>query len=414
MAAKDLYEHRQSYFLQLSPNFRGGLIGCFIIGIIAIAVGAVLAEPTRVWGALLFNVFFFFSIALGGVAFGAMQDVIGALWGRPVRRLHEAFSAFLPLSGVFFLVFLAAIWLDIGGAGSVYVWIADPSIVDHFYGKETWLQKNFMLIRNVFALLVILGLAHWHVKGGLERDAAFVSGDQKRAVDLGNANRDKLRYWSAPVLVVFALCYSLMAFDLLMSLSPMWFSTLFPGWLFAIMMQTLMASILITMFLLQETRVGEIYQRQQFHDVGKLMHGFTIFFAYLTYSHVLTFWYGNLPEETEYLIHRLHAPWIYLVMAAPIFSFVIPLFVLIFKPAKWTKVIALPIALLILAAQWVAYLILVMPETVKGPWLFPWVELGAFLLVLGAFLWSFVRFGQKHPMVPIADPLLQKSLSAHH
>ena len=175
-----------------------------------------------------------------------------------------------------------------------------------------------------------------------------------------------------------------------------------------------MASLLITLFVMKKTSIGEYIQRLQFHDTGKLMHGFTIFFAYLTYAHVLTYWYGNVPEETEYFIHRLHGPWLWIVLIAPIFSFVVPLFTLIFKAAKWTPSITIPLSTVILIAQWFVYMLVVMPETGIDHLGLPWVEVGGFLLFLGLFLFAFTRFAGKHPMLPVADPLLAEAYAEHH
>jgi hypothetical protein len=179
------------------------------------------------------------------------------------------------------------------------------------------------------------------------------------------------------------------------------------------MMQTLMASLLVCMWIFKGSAIGSVIQRQQFHDVGKLMHGFTIFFAYLTYAHILTFWYGNMPEETEYLIHRMHAPWIYIVIGAPIFSFLIPLYSMIPKAAKWTKMIGGTVAIGILIAQWFTYMLLVQPEVSKSMTL-PWIEVGMFLGVFGLFLVSIFVFAKKNPMVAVGDPLLTDFFAESH
>ena len=415
MNISDLYEKRQDYFLKPSATARNIVFAAIGLGAIILGLGAFQTELTRFWGALLFNVFFFFSIALGGVALGGMQDIIGATWGRPIRRIHEGFGAFLPVSGVLMILFLIAIRFDLLGGGAVYTWVKDPGIVEHFWGKNVWLQPDFMVIQDVLAIIVILVLARWQVAAGLKRDQAFIDGDRQQADAMGEDVRVAQRYWSAPILFVYAVCYSLLGFDLLMSLSPLWFSTLWGGWLFAIMMQTLMATSLIVMFWLRSTPLGSVYQRQQFHDVGKLMHGFTVFFAYLTYAHILTYWYGNVPEETEYFIHRLHGPWFYIVTIAPFFNFVIPLFALIFKAAKWTAQVTIPLSLSILVAQWFTYMLVVQPETVRSGGMFiPWVELGGLLLVWGLFMFSFIKFGQKNPMLGFGDPLLTESLAGDH
>jgi hypothetical protein len=412
MSIHSLYDQRQSFFLAPSSTARGGIIFCILIGLVTFFVALYGGHGTRAWGSYLFNLFFFFSIALGGIAFSGMQDVIGALWGRPVMRLHESFSSFLPVGAIAFVVFFICILAKVGAADQVYRWIREPEMLDHFWGKKDWLKPGFMVARDVFALAVILMLSFWQLKTKMAPDLALMKGDKQKAMEMGLESKAKLRYWSAPILVCYAFAFSLLAFDLTMSLAPTWFSTLWGGWSFAIMMQTLMASLLIFMYALRRTAIGQLIRRQQFHDVGKLMHGFTIFFAYLTYAHVLTYWYGNMPEETEYYIHRLHGPWLGILIVAPLFSFVLPLFGLIPKASKWTAGFTLPLCASILFAQWLTNLVVVIPEVADGAtWRLPWVEVGMFLGFLGAFLAAIFAFGKRYPMVAIADPLLQESLA---
>ena len=217
MGAGDLYENRQNYFLKPSATLKTTVLAAIAIGAVILGVGAFQTEMTRFWGAILFNLFFFFSIALGGVALGGMQDIIGAVWGRPIRRIHEGFGAFLPVAGGLMIIFLIAIRIDLLGAGSVYTWIADPELVKHFWGKNVWLQPDFMIARDVFAIAVILILARWQVNAGLKRDKAFLDGDRSTSASMGESIRASNRYWSAPVLFAYACCYTLLGFDLLMS-----------------------------------------------------------------------------------------------------------------------------------------------------------------------------------------------------
>jgi len=415
MNIHDLYDQRKNFFLTLSSTIRGGLVFCLIVGAISFAYAMISDQQTRAWGSFLFNLFFFFSLALGGVVFAAMQDALGAVWGRPIKRIHESFASFLPVAACLFLGFFVCIALNLGGADRVFSWIHDPSIVDHFWGKNMWLVENFMLARDIVALAIIVALARWQLKTVLERDMIFLAGERDKSLEVGLAAKNKLRYWSSPILVVYALTFTVLAFDITMSLSPLWFSTLWGGWSFSIMMQTLFATTLLFMFALKGTPLGQVIKRQQFHDLGKLMHGFTIFFAYLTYAHVLTYWYGNVPEETEYFLHRLHGPWLYIVLIAPIFNFVVPLFALLPKISKWTAPLTVPICLMILVAQWFTYLLVVMPEVVDATkWSFPIIEFGVFLGFLGMFLLTVFAFGKKYPMLGLADPLLPKAITAEH
>jgi hypothetical protein len=408
----DLFEQRRNFFLSPGTTARGGLIFCILAGVASFGVALYLGQGPRAWASLLLNLYFFYCIGLGGIAFAGMQDVIGASWGRPIMRIHESFASFLPVATGLFVLMFVAIKMHLAGAHEVFKWIADPGIVEPFWGKRDWLKADFMLIRDTAALVAIALLSCWQLKQKLRRDMAFVNGDAAKAADLGRDAQSKLRYWSAPILVAYAILFSLLAFDLLMSLAPLWMSTLWGGWAFSVMMQMVMAALLVAMFALRATPIGQFIRRQQFHDVGKLLHGFTIFFAYITFAHILTYWYGNMPEETEYYIERLHGPWLVLVIVAPILCFVLPLFALIPKTSKWTAGFTLPICALILFAQWLVDIVVVMPEVVEADtWRIPWIEIGGFLGTLGIFLSCIFWFGKRYPMVGVGDPLLADALA---
>ncbi|MFW7379568.1 MAG: hypothetical protein ACOH5I_12215 [Oligoflexus sp.] len=415
MNVNDLYEQRNSYYLQAPPALRGLVLGALIIGLLTLIYGFVAGHGTRVWGSFLFNLFFFFCIGLGAMAFSAIQDVISATWSRPIRRIYDAFGAFVPVGGALLLLYLVAVAFDIGGAGKVYSWIENPKVLDHFPGKDRYLQPGWMYVRVVITIVAIVGVALWQFKQSLPQDRLFVAGQKEDADRLAEAGAFKLRFWSAPILIVYGIAFTSLCFDLTMSLAPEWFSTLWGGWQFAVMMQTLMASMLISMFALHSTKVGQFFQRQQFHDVGKLMHGFTIFFAYLTYAHVLTYWYANMPETTGYLIHRMEEPWFTFVRIVPILGFFIPLYALLIKKWKWTAAAAVPLASMILLAQWFSYLLIVMPQVLEASEFgFPLIEVGLFLGMFGLFAGTFIWFAKRYPMIPLSDPLMAKALSSDH
>ena len=177
-------------------------------------------------------------------------------------------------------------------------------------------------------------------------------------------------------------------------------------------MQSLMAALLLFMYAVKGTAIGQFMHRKQFHDVGKFMHGFTVFFAYLTYAHIITIWYGNMPEETSFFLARLQGPWLGLLYAVFLFAFILPLFALLPKISKWTAALSIPICASILMAQWIVNLLIVMPQVTDGAtWTMPWIEVGIFLGILGLFIGSIFRFGRRFPMVPIADPLLHEALA---
>ena len=402
------------YFLPITPIVKGAIVFCLLVGVTSLVYAYVSGDALRAWGSILASIFFFFTVALGGAAFGGMQDVIGALWGRPIKRLHESFASFLPLVFIFCLLFFLCIKFDLAEADKVYTWIHDHEVIHHYVGKRSWLIEDFMLARVLVLLGIVLACVYWQLSQGLRADLLLIKGETESARQLATSNRRRLRYWSAPLLVVYALCFTFICFDLTMSLAPKWFSTLWGGWNFAIMMQSLLAFLLLFMFALKETNIGKQVWVKQFHDVGKLLFGFTIFFAYLTYAHVLTYWYGNVPEETEYFIHRLQQPWLSLVIVLPLCNFLIPMLAFIPKASKWTSYVAIPVCVMVIIAQWATQVLVVAPELDREhTWQLPLIEFGAFLGTLGLFIACVSLFASKFPMLAISDPLLEEAKKQH-
>ena len=410
---EQLYSRKDEFFFKKSlPLFLG--LGLVFIAAVGYFLWLFPQNPTRAWGALLLNNLFFFLLSFGGVILGSIQDVCGASWGRPIKRFHETFGLFFYVSSSVFILFMMAIKYEFLEAHKVYKWIADPKMLDHFPGKNVWLQEDFFILRIIFMLVVMMLTVAWIRHQNTLADKSFLKGDLKKAQHLASLAQNRLRFWSAPLLFLLGTLFTFLMTDIAMSLSPLWFSTLWAGWLFAVLMQMLLAATLVVMFILRGTGVGSLMSRSQFHDVGKLLHGFSAFWAYLTYAHVLTYWYGNVPEETEYFIHRLHHPWSEIMIAIGIMAFVIPLFVLIPKPSKWTFGITFPLALIILLAQWLAHMVIVQPEVVDhGQFGWPLIEGTLFLAFLCLFISLIYLWGSRHMMVSLHDPLL-KSQASHH
>jgi hypothetical protein len=85
-------------------------------------------------------------------------------------------------------------------------------------------------------------------------------------------------------------------------------------------------------------------------SVGGLMFGFSIFWAYFYFSQLIVIWYGNLPEEVQYLARRIgyHTP--YWLLARAIFGlcWVTPFVVLLGKRPKMNPHIVSVVGVLIL------------------------------------------------------------------
>ena len=48
---------------------------------------------------------------------------------------------------------------------------------------------------------------------------------------------------------------------------------------------------------------------EHYHDIGKLLFAFMVFWTYVNFSQYFLIWYANLPEETLWYQHRAHGSW---------------------------------------------------------------------------------------------------------
>ena len=186
-------------------------------------------------------------------------------------------------------------------------------------------------------------------------------------------------------LFTYATVFSLIGFDLVMALDPRWYSTLFGAYFFVSSLYLGLAAIAILAVVAQR-RLGleEQIGRKQFHDLGKLLFGFCLVTGDFFWSQFVVIWYGNIPEETTYLILRgYEMPWAPLTWTVLIVSFIIPFLFLLSRRVKESPRILLPIALVILIGMWIERYILVVPSLWHRPGLpFGWIE----LLITGGFL----------------------------
>ncbi|HEY0010200.1 MAG TPA: hypothetical protein VGB55_15855 [Tepidisphaeraceae bacterium] len=161
----------------------------------------------------------------------------------------------------------------------------DPLIA----GKTSfWLNPIIWAIR-IPIYFIILSVVAWHYyKQSVKQDA---TGD----IDIST----NLMTLSAPLTFVCGLLVTFVAFDVFMSLDPHWFSTMYGVYFFATGTQALWAVMALTFIVLQKRGyVRQSVTEEHYHDMGKWLWAFIVFFAYIAFSQYMLQWYANLPEET--------------------------------------------------------------------------------------------------------------------
>src|SRR5512147_1231168 len=116
---------------------------------------------------------------------------------------------------------------------------------------------------------------------------------------------------SGAAMVFYALTVNFAAIDLLMSLDPAWYSTIFGVYFFSGGVLGFFALLSVVTALLQRSgRLGGAVSDEHYHDLGKLVFAFVIFWAYIAFSQFMLMWYANIPEETRWYLVRTRGPWL--------------------------------------------------------------------------------------------------------
>ncbi|QBA63296.1 quinol:cytochrome C oxidoreductase [Muriicola soli] len=355
----------------------------------------------RPWSAVYVAAFFFFMIALGVLAFYAIQRAAQAGWSPLLFRVMEGITAYLVPGGIIMFVLLI---LSVMHFNHMFVWMDSEVVAEDalLQGKAGYLDPTFFLIRAA------IFLGGWILYREVSRRLSLA---QDEADD--NRNFVKNFRWAAGFLVFYLVTESMMSWDWIMSIDPHWFSTLFGWYIFAGMMVSGITVIaIITIYLKSKGYLPDVND-SHIHDLAKFMFGFSIFWTYLWFSQFMLIWYANIPEEVTYFVTRIedyNLPFFGMVAM----NFVFPLLLLMnsdYKRINWFVVMA---GIVILAGHYVDVFNMVMPGTVGDQWSIGIPEFGAVCFFAGIFiLWVF-RALTKVPLQPKRNPFIEESRHFHY
>mgnify|MGYP006084863731 FL=1 len=357
----------------------------------------------RPWSALYVACFFFFMIALGALAFYAVNFAAQAGWSPVLFRVMEAITAYLVPGGIIMFVLLGLSGFHIN---HLFVW-ADPEVVAHdklLQGKASWLNGTWMLIRAAIFLGGWITYRHFAVKFSR-------AGDLAKENDYSNFK--KTFRISAGFLVFFLYTESMMSWDWIMSFDPHWFSTLFGWYVLAGMMVCAITTIALVTIFLKSQGYLEIVNDSHIHDLAKFMFGFSIFWTYLWFSQFMLIWYANIPEEVTYFMTRIedfNLPFFGMLAM----NFLFPLLLLMnsdYKRVNWFVVLT---GIVILVGHYIDIFVMVMPGTVGKSWFIGIPEIGSMLFFLGLFILVVFTALTKAPLVLKNNPFMKESKNYHY
>jgi hypothetical protein len=371
-----------------APVARFMLFGAIaaILGGIVVVPGLMSDHPERTWWAYHANFMFWIGLAQGLVVFAATQKLAKGHWSGVIIRFSEAGVAFTTVAVVLFIGLFV-------GRQYIFTWIHEPRP-----DVGWWLTTKWFFLRNG-AILVVLSWLSWRfVRRDTAPDVRELAAGQAvdRKEDSGLISRD-----AAILVLSFAAGYSLLAFDLMMSLAHKWVSNLF-GFFYVMgsFLSALMLLAVLGITLRRTMGLGNAYSKRQQHDLGKLCFGFSVFWAYLMFSQYLVIWYGNLPEETYFIFYRLSGAWRPIGTAVFFLVFLIPFVGLLGEKPKKFAPTMVAFAIVSLAGIWLERYLEIVPSINDGagPALgLP--EAGMALLFGGLFFLSWAWFARRYPII---------------
>jgi len=353
------------------------------------------------WSALYVAALFFLLIALGVLAFYAIQRASQAGWSPLLFRVMEGITAYLVPGGIIVFAILLA---SVAHMNHLFVWM-DADVVAHdklLQGKAGYLNGTFFLIRAA------IFLGGWIFYRTISRKLSLA---QDEADD--NTNFVKNFRWSAGFLVFYLVSESIMSWDWIMSVDPHWFSTLFGWYVFASMIVSGITVIaMVTIYLKSKGYLEEVND-SHIHDLGKFMFGFSIFWTYLWFAQFMLIWYANIPEEVTYFVTRIedyNLPFFGMVAL----NFVFPLLLLMnsdFKRMNWFIVMT---GIVILTGHYFDFYTMIMPATVGDQWSVGVSEISSVLFFLGLFIFVVFRALTTAPLQPKRNPFIGESKHFHY
>ena len=331
------------------------------VGVATFIFGLMSSHPERAWQAYLINFLLWSAIAQGAVLFSAVMHMTKARWSGPLAGLSESFAAFFPISYILFLILFL-------GRAHIFPWLHED-----LHGKEVWLNIPFLFTRDCIGLLILYVLGFGYLFNALQLK---IDPNQPRSklrqsvVDAWKRNHRKpeeikwrMTVWGGLYIFAFAVVLCLIGFDLVMSMDPHWISTLFGAYHFVKSFFIGLGALIILASIVR-LRQGEAsgIKSNHLHDVGKLFFGFCLLWADFFYVQLMVIYYGNIPEETHYVIVRtMLAPWNKLAWIVFFVCFVGPFFILLNQRVKTRPVLMVVICSVVIIGIWLEHLLLLGP-----------------------------------------------------
>lgn len=375
------------------------------VGILMVILGGLFGHDGagRVWSNLLIDSYYFVGIGLGATFFITSHQLGYGGWHVLVKRIPEAMGSIIPVAGAILVFIGIANWAHLH---HLYHWNSPEAMHDEILqGKSWYLNAPFHTLR------LCLYFAIWWLTWFLFRRISR----KEDEIGIGQTYK-KSKYIAALFIVVFGVTSSTGSWDIIMSVDPHWYSTLF-GWynLSSYITGSFAVVILITMYLKSQGYLKAVND-EHYHNLAMFMFGFSVFWTYLWFSQFLLIWYGNMSEETIYFIQRIKESsyFEFLFAANLIMNFFLPFLILMKRKSKRNLEVLGFSSVLIFLGHWIDIYMMVTPGTVGAEnATLGLVEFGMLFAFIALFIFVVFNALTKAPLIPVNNPYLRESIQHH-
>lgn len=377
-----------------------------LLGFIALAIGlAVDAERTFLSYLMAFA--FVFTTAAGGLILLMSGYATNARWMSVVRRANEAISLPLPALVVLFIPIVC-------GAAWLYPWQSPPpglpshelEIIRHRAG---YLNLPFFTVRAAIYLFILIMssflLRRWSVRRDEHLADLPAAGDEVAT----EAYLGRDRAFASAMLPPVALALTFAGFDWIMSLQPVWYSSILGFYLFGGGFLAALALVtVISARIWRRDEGGGVVTPNHFHALGRLMFAFTVFWAYIAFFQAMLIRIANKPNEVTFYLQRIGGGWAVFVYILILGHFAVPFLVLLLRPLKFRPRAMSAIGVWLLVMHLVDIYWLVIPSHVQGLMVLSWLDLAALAAVVGTCVAVAAWRQDGVRIIAIGDPFLAK------
>lgn len=364
-----------------------GTIGA--LGTAAVAIGFAL-EPRQAAFSYLTAWVFAISIALGALIQLMLGHATGARWMIVFRRFTEAIVATLPVLALLFVPIVLSL-------GQLYPWVDPPrdlarEALERLAHKSPYLNGTFFVIRAAVFLIA------WTVIGEL-----LTSWSARRARDPDRLT-PRLRALSAGAMPFLALTLTFAAFDWLMSLTPLWYSTIYGLLYFS---GGFVGALSLIAVIARAARTSPVVERsiRPSHTgaLGRLLFAFLVFWAYMEFSQGIIIWIANKPDEVPWYIARGAGVWGGVFTVLVVGHFALPFFALLSRSLKRRPTLLAIVAGWLVVMHYVDVYWLVMPVLHRS-FALHWLDVAAPCAVLGIVTCAALLRTRERPVIAEDDP----------